>query len=212
MLLLHDEGAPQALRLLRAAAGLLSPQVSVLPQGHAEFVAPIAQAGAGAAVFASALSIANSGVAVVDTGTLPKKALKQLAEALPAQARACALARVAAGCTQRSAPPRTPAAHACNPPPCAPRAQSLPAPGVPDVAVPQTATVWAACAQEDLAPGDPGVGAALAGGKRWARPAVGGGGFDFALHDASDEGAAALWARCGPNSLLSVPQRTDGSS
>jgi hypothetical protein len=38
--------------------------------------------GAGATVFASALSIANAGVAVVDAGLLPTKAQRQLAEAL----------------------------------------------------------------------------------------------------------------------------------
>lgn len=67
--------------------------------------------------------------------------------------------------------------------------QSLLAPGAPELSVPQTATVWAACAEGELIPGDPTMaGAALAAGKRWTKPTISGAGFDIILHDASDEG------------------------
>ena len=168
----EDRGAPQTLRLLRAAAAVLSPQVALLPAALAEQVAPIVAqqrgavagggggaAGGGAVVYASALTAANAGVAVVDAGAMSKRALKQLAEALPRRA--------------------------------------LPAPGAPGVVVPMAAAVWAACGESDVAPGDlsaPGAAAAAA-----RRGGFGGAGFDFVLRDEADEGErqAGVWVGWG---------------
>jgi hypothetical protein len=92
VMVLHDDAAPQTPRLVRAAALLLSPQVSFLPLGQAEQLLPTLQRQAGpggaagggeAAAFASALGIANRGIAVVDTSALTAKTKKQLAEVLP---------------------------------------------------------------------------------------------------------------------------------
>jgi hypothetical protein len=56
--------------------------------------------------------------------------------------------------------------------------------------VPQTATVWAACSQSDLVPGDAAAAAAgrTGGAKKQGRPQFGAGGFDLVLADESDEG------------------------
>jgi hypothetical protein len=56
--------------------------------------------------------------------------------------------------------------------------------------VPQTATVWAACSQSDLIPGDGAVPAAgrRADRKRRGRALFGADSFDIVLVDESDEG------------------------